>query len=103
MESLFSQRSRAATESSLILGVLQDVSLTKSCLSVVLLAILYTIILGIYRLYFSPLAGFPGSTLAIATGWYQCYYEVVRKGQYSFKIKEMHEQYGEMRMTFPHS
>ena len=57
----------------------------------------YAIIVGawtIYSVYFGPLAKFPGPKLAAATLWYECYYDVVLGGQYTFKIKELHQQYG---------
>ena len=56
--------------------------------------IVYLVGLGIYRLYFSPIAKFPGPKLAALTLWYEFYHDVVRGGQYVFKIDEMHEQYG---------
>jgi len=51
-------------------------------------------ILGIYRLYFHPLAGFPGPKLAALTLWYETYHDVWLRGKFVFKIKEMHEKYG---------
>lgn len=56
--------------------------------------LLYLIILTIYRLYFSPLAKFPGPKLAALTLWYEAWYDIVKGGQYTFKIWEMHETYG---------
>lgn len=47
-----------------------------------------------YRLWFSPLAKFPGPALAAVTLWYEFYYDNILKGQYTFKIKELHEKYG---------
>ncbi|WEW62046.1 hypothetical protein PRK78_007546 [Emydomyces testavorans] len=47
-----------------------------------------------YRLYFSPLSQFPGPRLAAATLWYEFYYDVILKGQFTFKIKELHQKYG---------
>ena len=52
------------------------------------------VILGLYRLYFHPLTGFPGPKLAALTLWYETYYDVWLRGKYVFKIKEMHEKYG---------
>lgn len=57
----------------------------------------YGLWLSVYRLYFHPLAGFPGPRLAAATRWYEFYYDVVKRGQYIYKIEEMHEKYGTLR------
>lgn len=56
----------------------------------------YTVILVGYRLFFSPLAKFPGPRIAAATSWYEFYHDYFRKGKYVFKIKEMHDQYGKL-------
>lgn len=59
------------------------------------LSSLYTVILVIYRLFFSPIARFPGPKLAAVTGWYELYYDVVGKtGKYLFEIEKMHDKYG---------
>ena len=55
----------------------------------------YFISLAFYRLTFHPLAGFPGPWLAAISRYYEAYYDVVQNGQYTFKIKELHKQYGE--------
>ncbi|MCJ1247251.1 hypothetical protein MMC30_004465 [Trapelia coarctata] len=56
--------------------------------------VVYFITLAVYRLYFSPIAKFPGPKLAALTLWYEFYYDVVKRGQYIWKIKQLHEQYG---------
>jgi hypothetical protein len=66
---------------------------------IVLFTMLYCIAGVIYRLYLSPLAKFPGPKLAAATLWYEAYYDVVKKGQYTFKIRELHKKYGELMYT----
>ena len=48
----------------------------------------------IYRLYFHPLANFPGPKLAAITWWYEIYYEIILRGQYTFKLGELHKEYG---------
>ncbi|RDL40615.1 Cytochrome P450 [Venustampulla echinocandica] len=63
-------------------------------LLLVCLLVVYWASLVIFRLYLSPLSKFPGSKLAAATLWYEFYYEVIQRGQFSFKIREWHEQYG---------
>ena len=61
---------------------------------ILLIRIFYT---TLYRLVLSPLAKVPGPKLAALTSWYECYYDAFKPGQYVFKIKELHEQYGMLR------
>lgn len=70
--------------------------LAHPVLSTVGAYILYTTGLVIYRLYFHPLAKFPGPKYAALSRWHEFYYEVVLKGQFTFKIQELHKQYGEL-------
>ena len=54
-------------------------------------ALAYFAGLVFYRLYLHPLANFPGPKLAAITRYYEGYYDVVRNGQYTFKIAELHQ------------
>ncbi|KAI9035173.1 cytochrome P450 [Aspergillus affinis] len=65
-------------------------------LTAVAVLLAYLVALSLYRLYISPLAGFPGPKLAAVSGWYETYFEIVKKsgGQFTFEIKRMHERYG---------
>ncbi|EXJ85668.1 hypothetical protein A1O1_06034 [Capronia coronata CBS 617.96] len=63
-------------------------------LGILCLAVFYVVGLSLYRIYLSPVAHVPGPWLAKATYWYEFYYDVVQQGQYTFKIKQLHEQYG---------
>lgn len=54
----------------------------------------YLASLVFYRLLLHPLAKYPGPKLAAVTRYYEGYYDVVRNGQYTFRIAEMHKQYG---------
>ncbi|KAI0911296.1 cytochrome P450 [Ustulina deusta] len=56
--------------------------------------VLYFIGGALYRLYFSPLARFPGPKIAAITFWYGFYYDAICKGQYIWKIEQMHAKYG---------
>ena len=62
--------------------------------TIIAFVLLYTLYGLVYRLYLSPLAKFPGPKLAGATYWYEFYFYVVKRGQYVWEIKKMHEQYG---------
>ena len=76
------------------------------------LVLLYLVGGAIYRLYFSPLAKFPGPKLAALTLWYnflseilisqlsfallryEFYFDVVQRGRYTWEIERMHQKYG---------
>ena len=55
----------------------------------------HLVYLVIWRLFCSPLAKYPGSKLAAATGWYEFYYDFFHRGKYIFEIERMHQKYGE--------
>lgn len=56
--------------------------------------ILYSFGLMAYRLFFSPLAGFPGSRIAAATHFYEFYYDWWCQGKHIYQIEKMHQKYG---------
>jgi hypothetical protein len=56
----------------------------------------YYTALAFYRLFLHPLARFPGPRLAAISRWFEGYYDVVRGGQYTIKIAELHKKYGEL-------
>ena len=60
-----------------------------------IVSFLYFIALLVYRLYFSPLSKFPGPKLAAATYLFEGYYDVVKRGKYTFKIRDLHAEYGD--------
>ena len=70
-------------------------------LAVTLYAIgIYGICVAVYRLYLSPLAKFPGPSLAALTILFEGYYEVVQNFEYVWRIKRMHEKYGTQSRLF---
>ncbi|KAI0969500.1 cytochrome P450 [Xylaria arbuscula] len=78
----------------LIIELVSSVDST-AVISILLLAwFAYLTGLVIYRLYFHPLAGFPGPKLAAATGWYEFYFQYWLEGQYIFETERMVKQYG---------
>lgn len=66
--------------------------MTAQLLAVLL--VFYILGLYIYRMFFDHLSHIPGPKLAAASLWYEFYYDVVEKGQYTFEIGRMHEKYG---------
>src|SRR5436189_2981437 len=56
--------------------------------------LLYIVGVIIERLYFSPIAKFPGPKLAAATFWYEFYFDVVQQGRYVWQIQKLHQKYG---------
>lgn len=83
--SLLSAASSLAFTGSKALDLLINAALTL---------ILYIISIGIYRLFFSPLAKFPGPKLAALTQWYETYYDVWLDRQFVLHIQKLHETYG---------
>ena len=69
-------------------------SIFDICTAIIGIAALCTSYVAVYRLYFSPIAKFPGSKLAALTFWYEFYFDVVKRGSYVWEIKRMHEIYG---------
>jgi hypothetical protein len=77
-----------------VLGLLPT-SPSLALLAVVLAtSVGYCVVLSIYRLYFHPIARFPGPKLAALTRWYEFYYEIVKQGQMTFHIQDLHKKYG---------
>ena len=56
--------------------------------------VLYVILLCVYRLTLHPLAKFPGPTIPAVTFWWEFYHNFIYRGQYIWRIGEMHEKYG---------
>ncbi len=65
----------------------------------VLSFVAYLVGLAVHRLHLSPIAKFPGPKLAALSKWYEFYYDVVLRGQYSNHITELHKIYGELTVT----
>lgn len=56
--------------------------------------ILYLILRSLHRIFLSPLSLIPGPRLAALTVHYQTYYNVIKGGQFLFKIQYLHQKYG---------
>lgn len=73
---------------------------TQSLARVAILAVgftfVYSLALVIYRLFFHPLAKFPGPKLAAATHYFELYFETVKKNQFIWEIERIHNRYGKV-------
>ncbi|KAK7542635.1 putative P450 monooxygenase [Phyllosticta citribraziliensis] len=65
--------------------------------------VLYCFALGLWRLYFSPIAKFPGPRLAALTYLVEIYYELLcgEGGQFPFQYRKWHQQYGPIIRVSP--
>lgn len=78
-----------------VLSSFQEYSLTEGILILLYTAyLLKTINLIIYRLYFHPLAKFPGPKWAAVSLWHEFYYNVWNRGQLIWELERMHRKYG---------
>ena len=75
-------------------------TLSRPLYLVSFLLAIYNLFRIIHRLYLSPVAKFPGPRLAAATFWYEFYYDVIKRGRYTWKIAELHKQYGRPIFAF---
>ena len=71
---------------------------------VVLLILLVIAAITIYRLLLHPLARVPGPKLAALTSLHEFHYDCLKGGggQHAFKLRKMHDQYGEYVRALEH-
>lgn len=75
-----------------------DVTTFDLCRLAAIGIIFYVGAVSFYRLYWSPLASFPGPKLAAWTQWYEFYWNVIQPGQYIFHLQKLHDEYGMMTL-----
>lgn len=69
--------------------------LLSSALTVlVALLTLYRFAIIAYRLFFHPLRHIPGPKIASITTLYESYYDLVKGGVFTFKVRDLHREYG---------
>ncbi|PVH77446.1 cytochrome P450 [Cadophora sp. DSE1049] len=83
------------------MSILSSIQSDIAAAFVVLYAVVF-LTRTIYSLYFGPLSNFPGPKIAAATLCYEFYYDIILKGQYTFKIKELHQEYGPIIRISPY-
>lgn len=57
-------------------------------------AVVFELLKVVYRLYLTPLAGFPGPKLAGVTYLYAAYYDLVHHGSFIKQLPALHRKYG---------
>ncbi|KAE8154551.1 cytochrome P450 [Aspergillus avenaceus] len=74
------------------------------CTSILVALVLYSVLLGIYRITLHPLAKFPGPKLAAFTQWYETYFEFFKSpgGQFLWHYRKLHEKYGPIIRLSPY-
>ncbi|PLB46285.1 cytochrome P450 [Aspergillus steynii IBT 23096] len=82
-----------------MLAILESPSLFWVAL---LLPVLWTIYGAIWRLYWSPLAGFPGPKSVALTLWVEFYYDVIKNGMFMWEVEKMHAKYGPIVRVSPY-
>ncbi|KAE8380237.1 cytochrome P450 [Aspergillus bertholletiae] len=83
------------------MALLKNFTIADWALALGVFTITYTLWLVIYRLWLSPIAGFPGAFWPKVTFWYEFYYEWVQPGQYYRRINDMHKEYGPIIRVSP--
>lgn len=68
--------------------------LYSSLVTAALSYLAYLFLIAVYRLYFHPLARFPGPKYAALSRWHEYYYDVHLKGKFIFHIQDLHKKYG---------
>ena len=74
------------------MAIVESLSVSSHPLIVISGCLCYLAGIAIYRLFFDPLAKFPGPKLAALTRYYEAYYDVVQNGQYTYKIDQLHRE-----------
>ncbi len=82
-------------------NLLASVTWAQTLHAAFVLWLLYIFSLAVHRLWLSPIAHLPGPKLAALTQYYEFYYDIVLGGQYTFKILEMHKEYGSVVRISP--
>lgn len=77
-----------------LLRLVTKADATSAVLTAAAAYVLYLVGIVCHRLFFSPIAGFPGPKIAAATGWYEFYFDACLNGKYIFEIEKMHKKYG---------
>lgn len=59
----------------------------------------HIISIAFYRLFYHPLARFPGPKHAAISRWHEFYFDVYKQGKFIFWIEEQHKKYGRCRAS----
>lgn len=75
-------------------SLLSALSMATAATLLTILVTLYVVGLVTCRLWFSPIARFPGPFLPRVTFWYEFYHQWVKGATFHLRIEDMHRKYG---------
>ncbi|KAL3424986.1 hypothetical protein PVAG01_04267 [Phlyctema vagabunda] len=82
--------------------LLFEYSLTQVAFAGSVIFIAYALTIAVYRIFLSPISHIPGPKLAALTYWYECYHDVIHRGQFVFHMQTLHKRYGPIIRINPH-
>lgn len=76
-------------------SILEDLPVLNLFIKFTIVLTTYYLLIAIYRIWFHPLARFPGPRICAITFLYEIGWDYFYEGTYVYRIEEMHDRYGE--------
>ncbi|KAK6592778.1 cytochrome p450 [Botrytis cinerea] len=75
-------------------SILEDLPVLNLFIKFTIVLTTYYLLIAIYRIWFHPLARFPGPRICAITFLYEIGWDYFYEGTYVYRIEEMHDRYG---------